>query len=107
LASRVDASPFALGGATLQLRPALALDMGVITAKNQVAGEQDRAIWLALSALARLAWQIHDRFSVEGEAGLVVPITRYALSGRAGEPQLAHVDALGFSAGVAAAFALP
>lgn len=107
LAGRLDASPFALGTASLQLRPAAALDLGLITAENRAAPGQDRAFWLALSTLTRLAWQLQERWSLEAEAGLLFPMTRYELWGAAGQPRLSRVDAVGITAGVAATFELP
>jgi hypothetical protein len=101
-AARLEGCPvgFALG--VLELRPCLAIDLGVTGAS--AAGVSDTAFWSAGAAHVRSALRL-DSFAVEAQAGIVTPFTRYEVASESAVT-LEKTRTVGFAAGLGASFDL-
>jgi hypothetical protein len=80
LGGRIAGCPLALGAGALTVRPCLALQLGQLHGSGEGPGGRSASgVWAASEAAARLSVLLTARFSLEVEAGLLVPWTRYTL----------------------------
>jgi hypothetical protein len=100
LGGRFEVCPIELTSEPVAFRPCVALDLGELhSERDGVTGRSDRGLWAASEGSVRLSWSIAPSFSLETQAGLLIPWTRYALESDDDPPDVLHrVSAVGGSA---------
>jgi hypothetical protein len=107
-AFRFEGCPLLVQGGPWQLRPCTGLDAGFVQATGAAAGDaSDRGWWLAWAAQVRLGWEPTPIWGLELQGGLLLPLTRYDLTGGKPERTLSSLRSAGIGAGLGGHWGLP
>jgi hypothetical protein len=104
---RLEACPFALESAPLELSPCLGFDAGEELARGTGSSAlSDSAGWLAASVFARGTWSVTRGVALEAAAGPTLPLTRYELLEAGAARPLNRTEIVGVSVALGVGFRL-